>query len=94
MKTNDSPNFFSVIQRTGLSLIDDITPSKLNLNAKYFLLGGLMNGVSNGVFNTVMMLYVATFGFDAQGLGLIFMMNPLSSTVLMIPAGARGSRDS
>jgi MFS family permease len=34
-----------------------------------------------------MMLYVAAFGFDAQGLGLIFMMNPLSSTVLMIPAG-------
>ena len=88
MKTNDSQNFFSVIQRTGLSLINDITPSKLNLNAKYFLLGGLMNGVSNGVFNTVMMLYVAAFGFDAQGLGLIFMMNPLSSTVLMIPAGA------
>jgi MFS family permease len=46
-----------------------------------------MNGVSNGVFNAVMMLYVAAFGFDAQGLGLIFMMNPLSSTVLMIPAG-------
>jgi MFS family permease len=82
-----SPNFIGAIQRTGQSLIADIKPSKLNHNAKYFLLGGLMNGVSNGVFNAVMMLYVAAYGFDAQGLGLIFMMNPLSSTVLMIPAG-------
>lgn len=84
---SDSPSFFSVIQKTGKGLIDDIKPSNLNHNAKYFLLGGLMLGVSNGVFNAVMMLYVATFGFNAQGLGLIFMMNPLSSTVLMIPAG-------
>jgi len=81
------PNFFDAIQRTGHSLIADIKPSKLNHNAKYFLIGGLMNGVSNGVFNAVMMLYVAAYGFDAQGLGLIFMMAPLSSTVLMIPAG-------
>jgi len=38
------------------------------------------------------MLYVASLGFDARGLGLIFMMNPLSSTVLMIPAGLLADR--
>jgi MFS family permease len=84
---SESPNIFNAIQRRGHSLVDDIKPSKLNLNAKYFLLGGFVNGVSNGVFNAVMMLYVAALGFDARGLGLIFMMNPLSSTLLMIPAG-------
>ncbi len=92
MKTSGSPSLFNAIQKTGLSLIDDVIPSKLNANARYFLLGGLMNGVSNGVFNAVMMLYVAAFGFNAQGLGLIFMMNPLSSTVLMIPAGVLADR--
>jgi len=84
---NDSPSYFSAIQKTGKGLIDDIKPSKLNSNAKYFLVGGLMNGVFNGVFNVVMMLYLAAYGFNAQSLGLIFMMNSLSSTVLMIPAG-------
>jgi MFS family permease len=84
---NNSPSFFSAIQKTGKGLIDDMKPSKLNPNAKYFLVGSLMNGVSNGVFNVVMMLYVATYGFNAQSLGFIFMMNSLSSTVLMIPAG-------
>jgi len=92
VKEVGSHGFFNAIHRTGLSLIDDVIPSKLSLNARYFLLGGLMNGVSNGVFNAVMMLYVAAFGFDAQGLGLIFMMNPLSSTVLMIPAGVLADR--
>ena len=84
---NHSPSFFNAIQRTGKGLIDDIKPSKLNHNAKYFLLGGLMNGISNGVFNAVMMLYIAAYGLNAQGLGLIFMMNALSTTILMIPAG-------
>jgi len=92
MRTVGSTGFFNAIHKTGLSLIDDVIPSRLSLNARYFLLGGLMNGVSNGVFNAVMMLYVAAFGFDAQGLGLIFMMNPLSSTVLMIPAGVLADR--
>ncbi len=84
---NYSPSFFSTNQKTGKGLIDDIKPSKLNHNAKYFIIGGLMNGVFNGVFNAVMMLYLATYGFNAQSLGFIFMMNSLSSTVLMIPAG-------
>jgi len=87
-----SQGLFSAIQRTGLSVIDDVVPSRLSMNARYFLLGGLMNGISNGIFNAVMMLYVAAFGFDAQGLGLIFMMNPLSSTILMIPAGLLADR--
>ena len=92
MKTGGSPGLFNAIQKTGLGLIDDVIPSKLNANARYFLAGGLMNGVSNGVFNAVMMLYIAALGFDAQGLGAIFMMNPLSSTVLMIPAGVLADR--
>ena len=92
MKTGGSPGLFNAIQKTGLSLIDDVIPSKLNANARYFLVGGLMNGVSNGVFNAVMMLYIAALGFNAQGLGVIFMMNPLSSTVLVIPAGVLADR--
>jgi MFS family permease len=84
---NRPPSFFNAIQKTGKGLLDDMKPSKMNVNAKYFLFGGLINGVSNGIFNAVMMLYVATYGLNAQGLGLIFMMNSLSSTILVIPAG-------
>jgi len=87
LKTSDSPNFVSAIQSSGHIIIKDIVPSKLGVNAKYFLLSGFMNGVSNGIFNVVMMLYVVAFGFDAKSLGVLFMMNPLSSIVLMIPAG-------
>jgi len=69
-----------------------VMPSRLNRNAKMFLSGAVVNGVSNGVFNAVMQLYLASFGFDGQGLGTIIMMNALTSTILMIPCGILGDR--
>jgi len=57
-----------------------------------FLSGAVANGVSNGVFNAVMQLYLASFGFGGQGLGIIFMMNALTATVLMIPCGILADR--
>ncbi len=69
-----------------------VMPSRLNGNAKMFLSGAVINGVSNGVFNAVLQLYLASFGFDGQGLGTIIMMNALTATVLTIPCGVLGDR--
>lgn len=69
-----------------------VMPSRLDRNAKMFLSGAVANGVSNGVFNAVMQLYLASFGFDGQGLGTIIMMNALTATVLMIPCGILADR--
>ena len=69
-----------------------VMPSRLDRNAKMFLSGAVANGVSNGVFNAVMQLYLASFGFDGQGLGTIIMMNALTATILMIPCGILADR--
>jgi MFS family permease len=69
-----------------------VMPSRLDRNAKMFLSGAVANGVSNGVFNAVMQLYLVSFGFDGQGLGTIFMMNALTATILMIPCGILADR--
>ena len=69
-----------------------VMPSRLDRNAKMFLSGTVVNGVSNGVFNAVMQLYLASFGFDGQGLGTIIMMNALTATILMIPCGILADR--
>jgi predicted MFS family arabinose efflux permease len=68
-------------------ILETIIPSKLDINAKYFLVGGFTNGISNGVFNAVMQLYLISLGFEATSLGKIFMMNSLGSTMLTVPAG-------
>ena len=73
-------------------VLGGVMPSRLDRNAKMFLSGAVVNGVSNGVFNAVMQLYLASFGFDGQGLGTIIMMNALTSTILMIPCGILGDR--
>ncbi len=75
-----------------LGFIAGVLPSRLDGNAKMFLSGAVANGVSNGVFNAVMQLYLASFGFGGQGLGIIFMMNALTATVLMIPCGILADR--
>ncbi|MFH0849461.1 MAG: hypothetical protein V1924_00820, partial [Candidatus Bathyarchaeota archaeon] len=82
MKPGDTPSFFSSLQRSGLSLMKDVVPTQLSLNARYFLVGGLMNGISNGVYNAILQLYLVGLGYGGQSLGTIFMMNALSSTVL------------
>jgi MFS family permease len=76
----------------GASLLRDVIPSRLSVNAKLFLAGGLINGFSNGVFNAVMQLYMVSLGYNAQNLGYIFMMNSLTSTLLAVPAGLMGDR--
>lgn len=92
MKPGDTPSFFISLQRSGLSLMKDVVPTQLNLNARYFLVGGLMNGISNGVYNAILQLYLVGLGYGGQSLGTIFMMNALSSTVLTIPAGIMADR--
>lgn len=92
MKPGDAPGFISSLQRSGLSLVKDVVPTRLSLNARHFLVGGLMNGVSNGVYNAMLQLYLVGLGFGGQSLGTIFMMNALSSTILTIPAGIMADR--
>lgn len=74
------------------SFLGGVMPSRLDRNAKMFLSGAVANGVSNGVFNAVMQLYLVSFGFGGQGLGTIFMMNALTATILMIPCGILADR--
>jgi len=74
------------------SFLGGVMPSHLDRNAKMFLSGAVINGVSNGVFNSVLQLYLASFGFDGQGLGTIIMMNALTATVLTIPCGILADR--
>ncbi|MCW4049333.1 MAG: MFS transporter [Candidatus Bathyarchaeota archaeon] len=85
-----SPDQTAQPQRTGI--LAKVVPENVNLNAKYFLVGGFSNGISNGVFNAVLQLYLLSLGFGSQNLGTIFMMNALSSTILTIPAGILADR--
>ncbi len=73
-------------------LVGSVVPASLSPNAKIFLLGGLANGVSNGIFSSIMQLYLVTLGFSAQSLGSIFMYNSLSCTILSIPCGILADR--
>ena len=79
-------------EKTSQGILENIIPSKLNMNARYFLVGGVTNGISNGVFNAVMQLYLISLGFEATSLGKIFMMNSLGSTILTVPAGILSDR--
>ena len=94
MKASQVPKSVQQPQTVGpkLGFIGGMMPSRLDGNAKMFLSGAVANGVSNGVFNTVMQLYLASFGFGGQSLGTIFMMNALTATVLMIPCGILADR--
>ena len=94
MKAAQAPKSFQQPQafEPKPSFLGGVMPSRLDRNAKMFLSGAVVNGVSNGVFNAVMQLYLASFGFDGQGLGTIIMMNALTSTILMIPCGILADR--
>ena len=72
--------------------IQSIIPSQLNTGARLFLSGAVLNGISNGVFNSVMQLYLITLGFNAADLGKIAMFNPLACALLSIPCGIAGDR--
>ena len=72
--------------------IESVVPSKLNTGAKLFLTGAVVNGVSNGIFNSIMQLYLITQGFSAVDLGKVFMFNPLLCAILSIPCGIAADR--
>jgi len=72
--------------------IESVVPSRLNSGAKLFLTGAVVNGVSNGVFNSVMQLYLISLGFTAVDLGKLFMFNPLLCAILCIPCGIAADR--
>ena len=67
--------------------LTSIAPEKLTAQAKLFLVGAILNGIGNGIFNVIMQLYFSSIGFNGSALGSIFMMNAISATVLTIPMG-------
>lgn len=73
-------------------LVDSVVPSSLNQDGKIFLVGAVANGISNGVFNAILQLYLIALGFNAVSLGSIFMYNSLACTVLSIPCGILADR--
>ena len=72
--------------------MESVIPSELNTGARLFLTGAVVNGISNGVFNSVLQLYLISLGFTAGGMGKIFMFNPLTCAVLAIPCGILADR--
>jgi MFS family permease len=75
-----------------VDFIESIMPSRINTGAKLFLTGAVVNGVSNGIFNSIMQLYLITQGFNAVNLGKVFMFNPLFCAILSIPCGIAADR--
>ena len=72
--------------------IESVVPSRINSGAKLFLTGSVVNGISNGVFNSVLQLYLISMGFTAVDLGKLFMFNPLLCAILSIPCGIAADR--
>ena len=72
--------------------IESILPSRLNTGARLFLTGAVINGVSNGLLNSMMQLYLISLGFTAIDLGKLFMFNPLLCAILSIPCGIAADR--
>jgi MFS family permease len=73
-------------------IIESVVPSELNTSARLFLTGALVNGVSNGVFNAIMQLYLISMGFNAVELGQMYLFNPLFCALLSIPCGIAADR--
>lgn len=90
---NEAQNLVEVKPQTRLTgFIESVIPSELNTGAKLFLTGAVVNGISNGVFNSVLQLYLIALGFTAGDLGKIFVFNPLVCAVLAIPCGILADR--
>jgi MFS family permease len=80
------------VKSTITGFIESVVPSRLNTGAKLFLTGAVVNGISNGIFNSIMQLYLITQGFSAVDLGKVFMFNPLLCAILSIPCGIAADR--
>ncbi len=73
-------------------LVESVVPASLGADGKIFLLGSIANGLSNGIFSSIMQLYLVALGFTAQSLGSIFMFNSLACTLLSLPCGILADR--
>ena len=67
-------------------------PNRVSTAAKLYLIGTILNGFANGIFNVVIQLYLTSFGFESKALGTIVMMNAVGSALLTIPAGVIADR--
>ena len=72
--------------------IESIIPSEMSQGARMFLTGAVINGLSNGIFNSIIQLYLISLGYKAVELGKIGMFNPLACTLLSIPCGIAADR--
>ncbi len=73
-------------------LVESVVPESLGTDGKIFLLGSVANGLSNGIFSSVLQLYLVSMGFTAQSLGSIFLYNSLACTLLSLPCGILADR--
>ncbi|MCW4014666.1 MAG: MFS transporter [Candidatus Bathyarchaeota archaeon] len=90
---NEAQNLIEVKPQTRLTgFIDSVIPSELNTGAKLFLTGAIVNGISNGAYNSILQLYLIALGFTAGDLGTIFLFNPLTCAILAIPCGILADR--
>jgi MFS family permease len=69
-----------------------IVPNKVSLPAKLYLIGMIFNGLGNGVVGVVLQLYLLSLGFNSEAIGSIFMMMPIGTALLTIPAGILADR--
>jgi len=67
-------------------------PERFSIHAKLYLIGIVLNGFAFGIWNVVFQLYLTSLGFESAALGSIFMMLPIGSALLTIPAGVLADR--
>jgi len=87
-----SQGYESAISRRLRGFAQSVMPSQLSPASKLFLAGGALNGFSNGVFNSILQLYLVSQGFSALSLGKVFLFNPLASVLFSIPVGLLADR--
>jgi len=75
-----------------LGSLRSLIPENISSSAKLFLTGIIFQGISNGIANVILQLYLTSLGFSGSTLGTIVMMNALSSAVLTIPIGIIADR--
>ena len=64
-----------------------IIPEKVPTPAKIFLFGLILNGLGNGILNTILHLSLIFHGFDSVSLSSILILSSIGSAVLTMPIG-------
>lgn len=72
--------------------LKSIVPDKVSLPAKLYLIGMIFNGLVNGVVSVVLLLYLLSLGLNSEAIGSLFMMMPIGTALLTIPAGILADR--